>query len=680
MRLLKIFLYLSLLTAVFLLTACVPSEPAATGMPPTAVSVQQPTQQPTPTLQTAVTSSPSLTAAPVNEPPSAATQASEPMPAATMPSTSDAAPADWPGLLAWLTTHWRNEATAVSPVINALDQAGWIDASSQQIGGVVNDFVLVDLNGDTVPEWVVTLHPPDAAPLSTPRGERPSGNLVIIGAEGVIFQAYSDPSQAERLAPLYLGTADFTGDGIREVVIETLTCGANTCTGKYNIMSYHFGYLSDIATANMQDKANPTTSIAVEVNEPVTTFYLDYFDGDDLTGLWRRAEWAWQNETFEMIHLDVIDDRVPTNLTELETWLTGFYADSNARQTSAQQWLFAGGWASEAMYVMAVDMDGNGENEWIVPYHLPDTAVQENPGYRSVRPGGMWIVNSSGIVYKSAANLQKVPVTLRDANSYLLDDLTGDGRFDLIIESLTCDPGACAATYELVSGHTGAISNLLSADHELRAATRLNPTAVIVEPGNLDISYQTMDGHVGHDNWVWDAAAGTLRRLTPDEGRDHSICSITVSEGVNTYMRPHVDAAVFSTVGYTEEPEVRTADGWLGFDPGIAQAGNVGIFRMRWVPESQTAVTGDCAALPVVVGPQPTVCYAMIFIDTPVYEMPDVETAVVANLSFEDYAPAIARMGDAWLQIDIGGTPAWLPFNAAGLSSSCEALPDVGSE
>ena len=36
--------------------------------------------------------------------------------------------------------------------------------------------------------------------------------------------------------------------------------------------------------------------------------------------------------------------------------------------------------------------------------------------------------------------------------------------------------------------------------------------------------------------------------------------------------------------------EGRTADGWLGFDPGVAQAANVGIFRLRW--SDYAAVTG----------------------------------------------------------------------------------------
>ena len=42
---------------------------------------------------------------------------------------------------------------------------------------------------------------------------------------------------------------------------------------------------------------------------------------------------------------------------------------------------------------------------------------------------------------------------------------------------------------------------------------------------------------------------------------------------------------IFGTisVGDTHEALARTADGWVGFDPGVAQAANVGLARHRWV-------------------------------------------------------------------------------------------------
>lgn len=513
MKSLRFFVYLSLLFTVPLVAACFSSDSGMTPIPPDST----PDQQPTPTLQaTTAAPTPATLAAPP-EPSPTVTQVSDLPPTPTAAPIPDDVPADWAGVLAWLTTHWQDDATAVSPIINALNEAGWIDTSFQQIGGVLIDFVLVDLSGDTVPEWVVTLHPPDTAPLSTPRGERLPGNLVIIGDEGVIFQAYAGAPQTDTIAPLYIGIADFTGDGFYEVAIETLTCGANTCYGKYNIMSYHHGFLADIATADMQDKVNPRTSIAVEVVEPVKTFFLEYTDGDNMTGIRRRAEWAWQNGTFEQVRLDVVDERIPTNLAELETWLTGFYMDNEAQRVSAQEWLFAGRWMSGFMQIIPADMNGDGENEWIISYDLPDAPIQEVPDFHPVQSGGLWIVNSSGVLYKAEDHLPAITGVTRQANRILgVVDETSDGLIDVPIEGLVCDANTCLGTYQLISAHKGPIHNLLGEAHELSIPSRINPTGQGMKPGSIMIEYQTADGVRVYENWLWDDAAETLYRLTAD--------------------------------------------------------------------------------------------------------------------------------------------------------------------
>ncbi len=514
MKSVKFFVYLSLLCTLPFLAACFSPDSGTTAVSPNSA----PDQQPTPTLQAAAAVPSATTVAAPPEPSPTVTPVNEPPPAPTAPPTTDNVPADWAGVLDWLTSHWRDDATAVSPIINALAEAGWIDTSFQQIGGILIDFVPVDLSGDTVPEWVVTLHSPGAAPLSTPRGKRLPGNLVIIGDEGVIFQAYPGAPQADTIAPLYMGIADFTDDGFNEVAIETLTCGVNTCYGKYNIMSYHHGFLADLATADMQDKVNPTTSIAVEIIEPVKIFFLEYTDGDNMTGIRRRAEWVWQNGTFEQVRLDVIDERIPTNLTELETWLTGFYADNETQRVSAQEWLFAGRWLSGFMQIIPADINGDGENEWIIAYNLPDAPIQEIPGFHPVQSGGLWIVNSSGVVYKSEDHLPPITGATRQANNILhVVDETSDGRIDVAIEGLVCDANACYGTYQLVSAHKGPIQNLLGEDHELSIPTRINPTGQGMKPGSIMIAYETADGVQVYDNWLWDNTAETLYRLIVDE-------------------------------------------------------------------------------------------------------------------------------------------------------------------
>ncbi len=62
-------------------------------------------------------------------------------------------------------------------------------------------------------------------------------------------------------------------------------------------------------------------------------------------------------------------------------------------------------------------------------------------------------------------------------------------------------------------------------------------------------------------------------------------CIFTANVNVAAYRLPDWTSAPFGTIsaGETFEVLARTSDGWLGFDPGIAQAGNIGLAHHRWV-------------------------------------------------------------------------------------------------
>ncbi len=56
-------------------------------------------------------------------------------------------------------------------------------------------------------------------------------------------------------------------------------------------------------------------------------------------------------------------------------------------------------------------------------------------------------------------------------------------------------------------------------------------------------------------------------------------------EPLTVYRLPDDSSDVFGTLPAGEMHEVLafTTDGWIGFDPGIAQAGNIGLAHHRWV-------------------------------------------------------------------------------------------------
>ncbi|HID50602.1 MAG TPA: hypothetical protein EYP41_01015, partial [Anaerolineae bacterium] len=56
-------------------------------------------------------------------------------------------------------------------------------------------------------------------------------------------------------------------------------------------------------------------------------------------------------------------------------------------------------------------------------------------------------------------------------------------------------------------------------------------------------------------------------------------CTFTANESLTAYRLPDSAADVFGVIstGESFEALARTAEGWVGFDPGVAQAGNIGL-------------------------------------------------------------------------------------------------------
>jgi hypothetical protein len=72
-------------------------------------------------------------------------------------------------------------------------------------------------------------------------------------------------------------------------------------------------------------------------------------------------------------------------------------------------------------------------------------------------------------------------------------------------------------------------------------------------------------------------------------------CMFTLNDSATAYRLPDNTSDVFGTAssGETFEALARTADGWLGFDPGVAQAGNIGLAHHRWIQLNAT-VSPSC--------------------------------------------------------------------------------------
>jgi hypothetical protein len=163
-------------------------------------------------------------------------------------------------------------------------------------------------------------------------------------------------------------------------------------------------------------------------------------------------------------------------------------------------------------------------------------------------------------------------------------------------------------------------------------------------------------------------------------------CEVVAESEVTVYQRPSSQARVFGTMtpGVRVLGEGRTADGWFGFDPGVAQAANVGVFRLRWVDGSSgVRLEGDCDALPELVGPPPGICFSMPMDEVQVYAAPDLSSEVMATMVAGHYAAVTGRAADGWARVDlsVGNTglnvTGWIEGGTLNLNGPCENLPTV---
>jgi len=74
------------------------------------------------------------------------------------------------------------------------------------------------------------------------------------------------------------------------------------------------------------------------------------------------------------------------------------------------------------------------------------------------------------------------------------------------------------------------------------------------------------------------------RSAVSDEELYAQGCPFTALAEIDVYEKPTLDAVLFGTLAEGEQrtARARTPDGWLGFDPGIAQADASGLDRLRW--------------------------------------------------------------------------------------------------
>jgi predicted secreted protein len=88
---------------------------------------------------------------------------------------------------------------------------------------------------------------------------------------------------------------------------------------------------------------------------------------------------------------------------------------------------------------------------------------------------------------------------------------------------------------------------------------------------------------------------------------------------------------------------------WIGFDPGFAQAGNLGLMHLRWVQASaDITLQGDCSNLPLIEPPPVGFCVLTFGGTVNVYSQPNTNGPVYTTLGVNDYAQIVGSLSSGW--------------------------------
>jgi hypothetical protein len=166
---------------------------------------------------------------------------------------------------------------------------------------------------------------------------------------------------------------------------------------------------------------------------------------------------------------------------------------------------------------------------------------------------------------------------------------------------------------------------------------------------------------------------------------DENECILICIDSINVFTRPDSNALFMSRLAPRNQVTIsgKTIDGWLGFDPGVAQAANLGSFRLRWIADDEKyVIDGELSDVPVVWGPQAGITYAMIYRTSPLYSEPDRFSSVVDSIPSSSAAGIVSRT-EEWYLLDLNIGPlgqdieGWIEATDISVSGNLDTIPII---
>lgn len=163
-------------------------------------------------------------------------------------------------------------------------------------------------------------------------------------------------------------------------------------------------------------------------------------------------------------------------------------------------------------------------------------------------------------------------------------------------------------------------------------------------------------------------------------------CDLVAENDITLYDRPGLEAEIFATLSNGDRVIIsgRTSDGWLGFGPGIAQAANIGPFRLRWIEgNEQFRLEGECGNIAISWGPPPGICFDMPMLETNVHAEADESSNILVTLNVGDFAAVLGKTEGNWAKVDLGlgntgsDVSGWVEGVMLNMNGPCWDLPTL---
>lgn len=155
---------------------------------------------------------------------------------------------------------------------------------------------------------------------------------------------------------------------------------------------------------------------------------------------------------------DLNAETPPDTIEALAEWVAQAYTDqADLNELCAA--LLTAEWQRPDDTCQPADLDGDEIDEWLLTIIAP---AEEPPLDLSSPAGEFWIINSSGITYRTKTAQPDSDDFINTAlASTLVEliDLTGDDLPEAIITFTNCGVNTCFDNYHIISGHNGTITN-----------------------------------------------------------------------------------------------------------------------------------------------------------------------------------------------------------------------------